>query len=387
MLKQIYLSWKNKLLVLLLIMVGYILCITIISMMANQIVLDIKIHDNINMGNSDKRSILSILSDYNTDFDGDPIDVIREVSNYGKVDVLRLGTDNISSDGYSAEAQICPVLFHQNTDWTPLLAEGRYFSPEECSNGSSNILVGKNVASKLKVGIGSNVDFYGKEFEVIGILGPKYVKDQWDDVVSISLKALPDGYNKKLRNTLVDSSTSNKMLKLQMVLRINNDKLAEVSDKITTLFKSCKLKIDKIDHSDWRYSSASDIMATVLVLIPIMVVAVFNVVNISFFWIMDRKREITIKKALGANNKFIIATVRKEMMTIGLLSAVLSLILQGTCVSIFETKLNKAGLSLQISWVTFVVGVAVALFLGYIASILPTEKIVNMEPAEALRYE
>lgn len=387
MLKKLFISWKNKLPVLLLILLGYTLCITIVSMMANQIVLDARIRDNMNLGDSDKRSMLSVTSDYNTDFNGDPINVIEEFSKYGKVDVLRLGKDSISSEGNEAEAQICPVLFHETTDWTPQLAQGRYLSPEECSKGADSILIGKNVASKLKAAVGSTVNFYGKEFKVIGILGPRYIKDQWDNVASVSFRALPREYMDSMRQTLVDKSSAKKMLKLQMVLRVKQDKFQAAVSSISDEFRDYNLKIDKIDTGDWHNSPMGDIIATVIVSIPIMVVAVFNVVNISFFWIMDRKKEITIKKALGAANRFIIAAVRKEMIIIGVIAAILSLALQNICVASFEPQLNGAGLSLQVSWVTFLISAVTALFLGYMASVLPAKKIVAMEPAEALRYE
>ncbi|MFA9399450.1 MAG: hypothetical protein ACERKV_14450, partial [Clostridiaceae bacterium] len=137
MFRKLFISWKNKISMFLLIILGYFLTITIFSMLLNQAVIDNKSNDSLSFGKSYNRSVLSILSDYKYDFDGEPSTVINEFSKYGEVDVLKLGKESIANGNENIETQIYPVTFNKEPDWTPLMLKGRYLTPDECVSGKN----------------------------------------------------------------------------------------------------------------------------------------------------------------------------------------------------------------------------------------------------------
>jgi len=267
------------------------------------------------------------------------------------------------------------------------LGSGRYFTPEECTNGTPLILVGKKIASKLKINVDDSIEFHGEKYRVIGIMGTDNMFSDWDDLISIPLKSLPKDYLKVLKGKVVENTGMLNNLKLQMIFRVKQSKYEKVKNEILSNLNYNNLKIEETDASPWVSSLDTEAPKTILILIPIIVAALFNVVNISFFWIMDRKKEITIKKAIGATNKSIISSVRNELLTIGLIATILSFIVQVLLESTFESSLYKIGMSLEFSWITFTICILLTLGISYVTTMLPAEKILSMKPAEALRYE
>jgi len=387
MLRKLLFSWKNKFVVLLVIIVGYFLCITITSMMINQLVLSEKEAKNSSFGGQKNYSIVSLSNTAGTDFKGNPVDIINEFAKYGKVDVLKLNSETISTDKDSVAAFICPTSFMKKTDWTPLLGSGRYLTSEECSNGSSLILVGKKIAIKLKINVEDSIEFYGKKYRVIGIMGTNNMISSWDDLICMPFNSLPKNYLNVIKEKVVENTGGLNNLKIQIIFRVKQSKYEEVKNEILSNLNYNNLKVEKTETIPFISSLSEQAPKTILILIPIIITALFNVVNISFFWIMDRKKEITIKKALGATNKSIISSIRNELLAIGLTATILSFIVQVLLESTFESYLYKIGMSLEFSWITFAICILLALGLGYLTTILPADKILSMKPAEALRYE
>lgn len=387
MLRKLLLPWKNKFVVLIVIIVGYFLCITITSLMVNELVLSEKQTNNDNYGGKENYSVVYVSNATGTDFKGNPIEVINEFSKYGKVDVLKLDKETVSFDKNSVAASICPTSFVGKTDWTPLLGSGRYFTPEESSKGSAFVLVGRKIASNLRLKVDDSIEFYGKEYKVIGIMGRDNMYSNWDDIISIPLKALPEDYLNILKTKLVELSSGSNKLKLQMIYRVQQSQYEKVKNEILSNLNYSSLTIKKTESGFAPSLLADQAPQTILILIPIILTALFNVINISFFWITDRKKEITIKKALGATNKSIISAVRLELLAIGLVATILSFIVQVLLESTFESFLFRMGLSLEFSWITFTICTLMSLGIGYLTTILPADKILSMEPAEALRYE
>ena len=247
MLRKLLLPWKNKFVVLFVIIVGYFLCITITSLMVNQLVLDEKESNNFNIGGQENYSVVSLSNTVGTDFKGNPIDIINEFTKYGKVDVLNLNSEAISYNKNSVDGFICPTSFEKKTDWTPLLGSGRYFTPEEDSNGSSLVVVGKSIASKLKLKVDDSIEFYGKKYRVIGVMGTYNISSPWDQLISIPLKALPEDYLSVLNKKVVENIGGLNNLKLQMIFRVEQSQYEKVENKILSNLNYSNLKIEKTE--------------------------------------------------------------------------------------------------------------------------------------------
>ncbi|GKX67041.1 ABC transporter permease [Inconstantimicrobium mannanitabidum] len=385
--RKLFHSWKNRGFTLFTIVFGYFLCITILSLVINSIELDKRNDENEFQGKHGTVSYLTVGNYISSSFTGKPIDVINGFSKYGKVDIQDLPNQIVAVGKKLCQSQVIPTVYTKETDFIPNITEGRYISIEESMRGDNVAVIGKELAKSLGVEVNGKVKFYNKEYRVVGILGPEFKYSAWDKVFCISVNGLPKDYMDVLNRSWVQETDKLKSLNLYFAFRVKDAEKKQIYDQIKSEMKSYNLYIDD-KKQNWEgastYEQARD---TAKNGIPIIIVALFNVLNISFFWIMDRKHEITIKKVLGATDKFIMNRIRKELLLISILSALLSFITQSILYKEFEPFINRVGWSFKLSWMTFICCIMVAIVLGYLSTIIPAKKIVRMKAAEALRNE
>lgn len=385
--RKLFRSWKNKYFNLFIIVLGYVLCITIMSLVINFYILNKKNSENDQQGKKENFSFVLVRSNPSKGFQGNVIDVITEFSKYGKADVLKLRNSIVSLGKKQAEAQIIPTEYRKDTDFIPMITSGRYISIDESVRGDKVAVIGKSLAKSLGVGVNGKVKFFGEEYKIIGILGPEFKESVWDKVFTTSVKGLPKSYLSILNDSCTEQSDKNKILNLNLTFRVKNSERQKVFDEISNSMNKYGVQIIESfgDMMDGGLGNA--VFGITVITIPIIIAALFNVLNISFFWIMDRKKEITIKKVMGATNEYIIKRIRIELILISLISACASFIIQNILYRYFEQFIENTGLSFKLSVGTFIVCTIIAVMLGYLSTIIPTKKIVSMEAAEALRYE
>ncbi|GKX67043.1 ABC transporter permease [Inconstantimicrobium mannanitabidum] len=385
--RKLFRSWKNKYFNLFIIVLGYVLCITIMSLVINSYILNKRNSENDQQGKKENFSYVLVRSNPSKNFQGNIIDVITEFSKYGKVDVLKLRNSILSFGKKQVEAQIIPTEYRKDTDFIPMITLGRYISIDESVRGDKVAVIGKSLAKSLGVGINGKINFYGEEYKIIGILGPEFKESVWDKVFTTSVKGLPKSYLSILNDSCTEQSDKNKILNLNLTFRVKNSERQKVFDEISNSMNKYGVQIIESfgDMMDGGLGNA--VFGITVITIPIIIAALFNVLNISFFWIMDRKKEITIKKVMGATNEYIIKRIRIELILISLISAGTSFIIQNILYRHFEQFIENTGLSFKLSVGTFIACTIIAVMLGYLSTIIPTRKIVSMEAAEALRYE
>lgn len=110
-------------------------------------------------------------------------------------------------------------------------------------------------------------------------------------------------------------------------------------------------------------------------------------INISYLWIQDRKYEIAIRKILGGTNNLIQKEIIREVIGIGIVSMIFSLLLQRLLEKYFESTMLEIGLSLQVSYGTFIICSIVTLIIGWISIRKPLNLIIDMKPIEILKDE
>lgn len=290
-------------------------------------------------------------------------------------------------------ASIQSIFAEERTDWLPPLLEGRHITQEETAGQEKLAVVGKNVAKQLfPKGINENAfidissrsfsqdggdvlynDISGMNYQVIGTIGHDQRITIWDDLVYIPQGSIPD-------NLMMAESGS--MIDISLIL---NDRFAEQEADLLT----DKLKINSpslhygyesnepqelSDHNIWM-----DAVTIMLITGLILVVAMVNVINLTLFWILERKREIVIRKAVGATNGRIMVSILIESIAIALIAA---------CIAVAGHYLYTLFIpSNQVSWINWFVAVGTALVCGGLTSIFPARKALSMQPAEVLSSE
>ena len=106
--------------------------------------------------------------------------------------------------------------------------------------------------------------------------------------------------------------------------------------------------------------------------------------NIMLVTVLERTREIGLRKALGAKKKDIITQFIIESLILTSGGGIIGVIL-GTCMSLILVNM------MDLSWVfasySYILSLVVSVLIGVVFGFYPAYKASQLSPIEALRYE
>jgi putative ABC transport system permease protein len=115
-----------------------------------------------------------------------------------------------------------------------------------------------------------------------------------------------------------------------------------------------------------------------------LVVGGIVIMNIMLVSVMERTREIGVRKALGARRRDILTQVIVESATLSTAGAILG-VLAGGGLATLVTVLSPLPAAVDPKWVTL--GVALGMTVGIVAGVYPASRASKLDPVDALRYE
>lgn len=365
---------------------GYFTCITINSLLISGVIYRYNSVKSIYVGESADYCTLKI-SSTNEKSMRDIFDTMDILSEYGRIEVVQGISENLTNNGQDTTVEFIPTSFKQEVGWIPPILSGRYFCIEDNDNNQLSIVIGKSVSEKLGLGINDEVDFYNKRYKIIGIMGSEYENTLWDDAVQITINNLPNDYTDKLNKVLTVSSGSDRKLNFRVIFRITQENFDNVKGDIQAKFKSLDIEFKEEEKTIDGSVLWSEIREVVFDSLPILIVSIITIRNISYLWIQNRKYEIAIRKILGGTNNLIQKEIIREVIGIGIVSMLFSLLLQRLLEKYFESTMLEIGLSLQVSYGTFIICSIVTLIIGWISIRKPLNLIIDMKPIEILKDE
>ena len=270
---------------------------------------------------------------------------------------------------------------------------GTFFSDYDQQRGSRVVVLGYNVWQTLY----GNSDPLGQDLRigtiivrVIGILGSKgSVSGSPDDMVFIPLSAMQQAVaqQRTARGEQVISSIS---LKVKDV-----DQSAKIIQAITSLLRT-RHQLAHTADNDFTITSmeevattVSETMATTTMLLGAiaaisLLVGGIGVMNIMLVSVLERTREIGIRKALGARDTDIWIQFLIESAFLSLAGGLIGVVL-GCGVSYLVTIIwsQRTMVSVDIIIMAVSVSVAIGLFFGF----YPAWQASRLNPIEALRRD
>ncbi|MHB8104361.1 MAG: ABC transporter permease [Dehalococcoidales bacterium] len=273
------------------------------------------------------------------------------------------------------------------------LANGRSFSDFEYQRGETVVVLGTNVKDTLF----ANVDPIGQQLRmgniimtVIGVLASNgQTFGSPDDAVFVPLTAM--------QQTVAQPRTaSGGHVVSSISLEITDQSYATtVNDEITNLLRT-RHQLSAATDNDFNISSMAQLVATVsqtantltLLLGAIAAISLLvggiGVMNIMLVSVLERTREIGIRKALGARERDIWTQFLVEAAVLTFAGGIIGVVL-GWVVS--EVVSRVASMTTVISPGIVIMAVSVSVGIGLFFGFYPAWNASRLNPIEALRSE
>jgi len=266
---------------------------------------------------------------------------------------------------------------------------GRPFSAQEAGRGVPVILLGKQTADVLFENldpIGRSVRIRGFPFRVIGVL------EEQGSIFGISL----DNRTIAPARSPIQSFTNPRGIVDQVVVQTTDPQMLgdaqleiEAIMRVRNRLRPAQPDNFALETAEESLSFWDNISRILFVALPglvsiSLVVGGIVIMNIMLVSVMQRTREIGVRKAIGARRVDIIRQVLIESATLSGVGA-----LFGISIGIGLTYLVRATSFLPAAvapkWIAL--GVALGVGVGIIAGVYPAARAAKLDPVDALRYE
>jgi putative ABC transport system permease protein len=276
------------------------------------------------------------------------------------------------------------------------LDEGRFFTEEENQASAPVCVLGETAKVNLlgyDPAVGKYVKVNDTWLEVIGVMKPQAEGDS--DM---------EGVQSMSRNNLV-------VAPLNTVMRRFEDATSYLRDEIDGMYMKVKPGVDSIQTSavvnallSVNHKDAGDFSITVpaglleqkkqtqfifnIVMICIagisLLVGGIGIMNIMLATVLERTREIGIRRAIGARQSDIIRQFLSEAVLISIAGGLIGIVF-GYALS--QIIASAAGWSTVVTWQSIAVAFGVSVFIGLLFGIYPAVQAAKLDPIEAIRYE
>jgi putative ABC transport system permease protein len=272
------------------------------------------------------------------------------------------------------------------------VVNGEPISDYHYSSAAKVILIGSNVNETLFQGtdpVGQTVKMGTTVMHVIGVLQSKgSVTGFSDDTILMPLSTMYQMASRSL-------TTSGQHVVSQVMVQLTDQKyIKSVTDDISSLLRY-RHRLTTADN-DFTITSQEDMIKAVsqaagsmtFLLAAIAAISLLvggiGVMNIMLVSIMERTREIGLRKALGAEEKEIVIQFLIEAAFLSITGGVIGIIL-GWGASLLVSRFGQYTTAVSVDIVILAFSISAAI--GLIFGIYPAWRGSRLDPIEALRYE
>jgi len=276
------------------------------------------------------------------------------------------------------------------TNMTELLrvdiATGRYFTQSEYEHAAAVGVIGWDVQDQLFPNmdpIGRIMKVDGYPVKVVGTLAKQgnVMGQSRDNVMYVPLTLF--------KNHI--APTQDIAIFIKPVGGVEGATAA--TDEVRTILRSLrKTKFDKDDpfgmvtaemlQTLWRNFSQGAFLLMILISGISLVVGAIVIANIMFVSVVERTKEIGVRRALGARRRDIRWQFLLEAALLAAIGGVIGVAL-GSAIALAVNQVFPAQVRLSF----ILIGIGVATFTGIVAGWIPSSKASALPPVEALRYE
>lgn len=308
-------------------------------------------------------------------------DMFDNVSDIKKIWYKNSLSTTLTFKDASATANCSAVEYGYLEMYNIEIEEGRYFSVTDNEEGLQRIILTHDLAENLfedaKEAVGKNIMLVADNvtfgFQVIGVL-----KDQTVGMET-GTAFIPRGfYAKKIAPNPAASTV--------LVQVTSAEKSTEMVSTLTTyctMATGTTLRINSMQTMLEQMSSITNTMSVLLAAVAAisLLVGGIGIMNIMIVTVTERRQEIGIRKALGANPKDIIQQFLIESASITITGGFIG-ILSGTLISVVVEVVRH--MSITVSIPACIISFVFSVFVGIFFGLNPAIRASKLDPVEAL---
>lgn len=373
MLEYVKRQWMNKFRTLFFIIIGFVVGNLVLSCGISISVETITRQRDMTNGNPYIQTLINLESETNMS----PQNVgsfCEGLSEYGEVQIL--SADKVTVDVLDEKYILYPVLFSKTEDWHIPIVEGRYFEPDEMFDGNK-VIIGKNIAKKANLHENSTIFIEGRAYKVIGLGGRANRGTEWDDLICMPWGNFTEYYSNMLNKQHVTLFLKSGKDKVISNYKEDNKMANELG--IDYSYEDISETMDVVDENN------NSIIITIIASVLIFIIVIINITNLMLYWIIDRKKDLAVFKAIGASNTYLTKCITLEVVAMTVIGFVFALILQYILNITLGEILRAQDIYMDISILNIGICLLVTMTCGVLASIIPSRIIMSIQPAESIK--
>lgn len=304
----------------------------------------------------------------------------------------------VTYSGKSTTSTINGVTTDYPTVRNETLTQGSFFTQEQYRQSSSVAVVGVDVVTKLfndeTMVVGKKIRIGDDLYTVIGVLASKggSALGSSDNQILVPLTTA-------MARMVTRTRTKGEVNLISISAR-SADSVEAATAVVTSIMKS-RHNITSDGENDFTiftqesFTEAASSIASVLTLFLGGIAAIsllvggIGIMNIMLVSVIERTREIGLRKAVGARDQDIMTQFLIESLIIGLMGGVMGVIAGWGITIIIKTLASSGSTSLNPVITLDVVFLATmfSIIIGLIFGLYPANRASKLEPVEALRSE
>ncbi len=266
---------------------------------------------------------------------------------------------------------------------------GRPFSAQEAERGVPVVILGRNTADLLFPDLnplGRTVRIRGFPYRVVGVLeeqGSLFGISLDNRAIAPARSPIQDVVNPRgiVDNIVVQTEDPKEiqaaMFELEAIMRVRNRLRPSEPDDF-------ELETAEDSLGFWDRISTILFMALPGLVGISLVVGGIVIMNIMLVSVMERTREIGVRKAIGARRRDVVVQVLIESATLSGTGAALGVLI-GVGLTWLVANVSPLPAAVAPQWVSL--GVVLGIAVGMIAGVYPAARAARLDPVDALRYE